>query len=475
VLNESDASSGGVPGFLRRHIILILVVVAVLGGGAWFVHRAKQQNAQNTRPQFGRNNPNNVVAVSVGTVQTGDIVVRVPALGAVTALTTVTVQSQISGYLQSVNFKEGQLVPKGYLLAQVDPRPYEASLAQAKATLARDEALLTDARLDMKRYEDLLKQDSIAEQQIDTQRATVGQDEGNVAADQAAVRTAELNLNYTHITAPVAGRVGLRQIDPGNYVTPSTAIVVVTQLQPMSVVFAVPEDNVDDIMKQLHAGATLPVEAYSRNDATKVAEGALSTTDNEIDTSTGTLKLRALFDNKDLALFPGQFVNVKLVLNTLKDQIVMPTAAARQGAPNGVQSAFVYLVNQQDNTVSVRPVVLGTMDGERVVVKSGLEPNDVVVTEGGDRLRDGATVQLPEATSAELAKAQAQKQAQDKLEEQSQADFEKSLTPQQRKRFESMSPEQRKRFEAFRRRRGNGNFGPPGGFRGPPGGGPPPG
>ena len=469
MLNESDASSGGVLGFLRRHAVLILVVVALLGGGFWFVHRARQQSAQSVRPQFGRNNPNNVVAVSVATVQRGDIVVRVPALGAVTALTTVTVQSQIAGYLQSVNFKEGQLVPKGYLLAQVDPRPYEASLAQSKANLARDQALLTDARLDMKRYEDLLKQDSIAEQQIDTQRATVGQDEGNVAADEAAVKTAELNLNYTHVTAPVAGRVGLRQVDPGNYVTAATALVVVTQLEPMSVIFAVPEDNVEDIMMQLKAGAALPVEAWSRNDSAKVADGAVAATDNQIDSTTGQLKLRALFDNKDLALFPGQFVNIKLVLNTLKDQVMMPTAAARQGAPNGVQSSFVYLVNP-NNTVSVRTVVLGVIDGEHVVVKSGLEPSDVVVTEGGDRLRDGANVQLPEATAAELAKNQADKS---KEEEQSTAAFEQSLSPELRKRYESMTPEQRKRFETFRKRRNSGGFGPPGGFGGPPGGRPP--
>ena len=461
MLNESTS---GPLAFVRRHRFIFIAAIIVLGGGAWFIHHAKQQNAANTRPQF--NFRNNAMAVSVATVQQGDIVVRIPALGAVTALTTVTVQTQISGVMQEVAFKEGQLVQKGQFLAQIDPRPYEAALAQAKANLARDQALLADARLDLKRYEDLVKQDSISTQTLDTQRATVGQDEGNVAADEAAIKTAELNLNYTHITSPVAGRVGLRQVDPGNYVSPGQAngLVVVTQLTPMSVLFSVPEDNVADLFKQLHDGAKLVVEASDRTDAHQIATGYLDTTDNQIDNTTGTLKLRALFDNKDLALFPGQFVNINLVLNTLKDQVVIPTAAVRRGAPNGVQSAFVYLVNS-NNTVSVRPVNLGQVDGERVVVKDGVSLNDVVVTDGGDRLRDGAQVQLPDATAAEVAKARALKPKDDTA----------GFRPGPGFNPANMTPEQRKRFEAFRKRRQQqGGFNPSGGgFRGPPGGGPP--
>ena len=442
MLNESDH---GPVAFLRRHRFILIAAIALAAGAIWFFHHAKQQNAANTRPQF--NFRANAMAVSVATVQSGDIVVRIPALGAVTALTTVTVQSQVSGVMQEVAFKEGQLVTKGQFLAQIDPRPYEAALAQAKATLARDQALLANAKLDLQRYEDLVKQDSIATQTLDTQRATVGQDEGTVAADQAAVKTAELNLAYTHVTSPVAGRVGLRQVDPGNYVTPgqSGGLVVVTQLQPMSALFSVPEDNVADIFKQLKDGVSLAVEASDRTDRHQIATGHLNTTDNQIDSTTGTLKLRALFDNADLALFPGQFVNISLVLTTLKDQVVIPTAAVRRGAPNGVQSAFVYVVNA-NNTVSVRPVALGQVDGEREIVKSGLEVGDVVVTDGGDRLRDGAQVQLPEATAAEIAKG-------------------RTLKPK-----DDSGP--------GRRHRRPGGFGPPGGgppggFR--PGGGPPPG
>lgn len=440
---ETDVSTSSKSvAFLRRHWLLIAIVLVLLLGGAWFLRRAKEQNAANTRPQF--NFRTNAVAVSVATVKQGDIVVRIPGLGTVTPLTTVTVKAQISGIMQKVNFKEGQMVKKGELLAVIDPRPYEAALDQIKATLARDEALLADAQLDMKRYEDLIKQDSVSQQQVDTQRATVGQDMGNVASDRAQVKTAELNLAYTQVTSPIDGRIGLRQIDPGNYVTPGDAngIVVVTQLQPISVLFTVPEDNVPDIMRQIKAGGSLSVEASGRSDQQHLADGKLSTTDNVIDTTTGTLKLRASFDNADLVLFPGQFVNVSLVVTTLKDQMVIPSAAVRRGAPDGVQSAFVYLVNA-NNTVSVRPVQLGVVDGDNQAVRSGLELNDVVVTDGGDRLREGAAVELPETTAAEVAKARAQAQAERKTQ--------------------ARSP-------GFRKRKGGFN-GPPGGYGGGYGGG----
>jgi len=461
VLNESDpetpVSSSGPWAFLRRHRFLIIVGVVLIGGGAWFLHHAKVQNAASTRATF--NFRNNAVAVSVATVKTGDIVVRIPGLGTVTPLTTVTVRAQVNGIMQRVNFKEGQMVKKGDLLAVIDPRPFEATLAQAKATLARDEAALADAQLNLKRYEDLIKEDSVSQQQVDTQRATVGQNAGTVASDRAQVQTAQLNLAYTQITSPIDGRIGLRQVDPGNYVTSGDAngVVVVTQLHPISVLFTVPEDNVPNIMRQIKAGATLTVEATGRSDATHLADGHLSTTDNVIDTTTGTLKLRAEFDNSDGALFPGQFVNVSLLVTTLKDQIVMPAAAVRRGAPDGVQSAFVYLVNP-NNTVSVRPVVLGVVDGETQAVRSGVEANDVVVTDGGDRLREGAQVELPDTTAAEVAKARTQAQAQHKAEA-------------------GKFPNGAGRF---RRRNGQGGppggfGGPPGGFGGPPGGGRPPG
>jgi membrane fusion protein, multidrug efflux system len=424
--------------------MLIIIALLLVLGGAWFLHRAKQQNAANVRPT-GFFNRNNAVAVSIATVKKGDITVRIPGIGNVTALTTVTVKTQVTGILEKVNFKEGDMVKKGQLIAVIDPRPYEAALAQAKANLARDAAQLADARLDMKRYEDLIKEDSVSQQQVDTQRATVGQNEGTVASDKAAVQTAQLNLAYTQITAPVDGRIGLRQVDPGNYVTPgdTNGIVVVTQLHPISVLFTVPEDNVPNLMREVKAGAALPVEALTRDLKEHLADGSLSNTDNVIDVTTGTLKLRAQFDNSDGALFPGQFVNVSLVMTTLKDQLIVPSAAVRRGAPDGVQAAFVYVVNA-NNTVSVRPVVLGVVDGETQAVKSGVEVDDVVVTDGGDRLRDGAQVQLPDATAAEVAKARAQAQSEHKNE---------SKLPNGR-------------------RRRNGQGGPPGGGR-PPGGGPP--
>jgi len=451
VLNESDpdtnaTSTTGPLAFLRRHRMLIVIVIVLAVGGVWFLHRAKEQNAANVRPT-GFFNRNNAVAVSVATVRKGDIPVRIPGIGNVTALTTVTLKTLVTGIMEKVNFKEGQLVKKGDLVALIDARPYEAALAQAKANLTRDEALLADAHLDMKRYEDLMKQDSISSQTVDTQRATVGQDEGTVASDKAAVKTAELNLAYCRIESPVDGRIGLRQVDPGNYVTPGDAngIVVVTQLHPISVLFTVPEDNVPNIMRAVKSGATLAVDASTRDNLEHLADGTLSNTDNLIDVTTGTLKLRAEFDNSDGALFPGQFVNVSLLVTTLDDQLLVPAAAIRRGAPDGVQSAFVYVVNS-DNTVAVRPVVLGVADGETQAVKSGVKVNDIVVTDGGDRLRDGASVQLPDATAAEVAKARAQAQAEHKNEP---------------------------KFPNGRRRRnGQGGFGPPGGGR-PPGGGPP--
>ena len=286
----------------------------------------------------------------------------------------------------------------GDFLAQIDPRPYQAALDQAEGNLQRDQALLANARLDLKRYQDILAQGLIAKQQLDTQQALVLQYQGTVVTDQALVSAARLNLKYTHIVAPVSGRVGLRQVDVGNYVTAGDAngIVVVTQLQPVSVIFPMPEDNLAAIQKRLHAGAVLTVEAYDRANTTKLADGSLQSLDNQIDTSTGTIKMRAVFDNQDGSLFANQFVNIRLLREVLKDQVIIPIAAVQHGAPNGVNGTFVYLVGA-DRTVSVRPIVLGAADGERVGVASGLKVGDVVVTEGGDRLRDGAPVSLPQA------------------------------------------------------------------------------
>jgi membrane fusion protein, multidrug efflux system len=390
----------------KRALIIGVALLLV----AFLVFRAVHRSAPETGSrgfagQFaGAAGP---VAVSVARATSGDITVRIPALGTVTPLATVTVKTQVSGQLQKIAFTEGQLVHAGDFLAQIDPRPYQAALDQAKGNLARDEAQLGSARLDLQRYQDLIKDDAVSQQQLDQQRATVNQFIGTVEADKASVSSAAVNLAYTHIVAPVTGRVGLRQVDAGNYVTPGDAngIVVITQLQPISVIFPVPEDDVPDILKRLHGGSTLQVEAYDRADRRQLAVGKLLTLDNQIDTTTGTVKLRALFDNHDGTLYPNQFVNVQLLVNTLHGQTVIPEAAVRRGAPNGVVSTFVYLV-KPDSTVSVRPVTLGVLDGDRVAVTSGLSVGDTVVTEGGDRLRDGAEVLLPGAQPpAQAAKA----------------------------------------------------------------------
>jgi membrane fusion protein, multidrug efflux system len=390
----------GFKAFIVRHwkALLVTLVIVLLMIAFTIYLRHKQPIAPPAGGRFGQNGP---VAVAVATAVAGDIQVKIPALGTVTPLATITVRTQISGPLQRIYFTEGQFVRQGDALAQIDPRPFEAALQQMQGNLKRDQALLADAKLDLKRYEGLVKEDSIAEQQLDTQRALVDQYIGTIESDEGQVNTAKVNLIYTHIVAPVTGRVGLRQVDQGNYVTPGDAngIVLINQLQPITVIFPIPEDNVSAVMKRLHDGATLTAEAYDRTNSTKIADGKLLTADNTIDVTTGTVKLRAQFDNKDNGLFPNQFVNIQLLQEVLANQIIIPNAAVRRGAPNGVTSTFVYVANG-DNTVSVRPVTLGVVDGERVAATAGLKAGEVVVTEGGDRLRDGAAIILPGAPAA---------------------------------------------------------------------------
>ncbi len=420
--NETNASADPPQSFFRRYRVVLIVVIAFVVLVLLVLRHHQQQQALAALEGGGPagasgrgaglggggagggrragGGPNSAVAVTVASVVSGDIEVRIPALGTVTPLATVTVRPQVSGILTKIAFQEGQLVKAGQFLAEIDPRPYQAALEQANGNLRRDQALLADARLDLTRFEELIKEDSVAQQQLDTQRALVDQYVGTLESDRAAVKTAQINLEYTHIGSPVTGRVGLRQVDQGNYVTPgdTNGIVVVTELQPISAIFAVPEDNVNTLMKQMQASVALTAEAYDRGNSSKIAEGTVKTVDNQIDTTTGTIKLRAVFDNKDGLLFANQFVNIQLVVNVLHDQTVMPGAAVHRGAPDGVVSTFVYLVNTADSTVSVRPITLGVIDGERVAVTKGLQPGDVVVTEGGDRLRDGAAVLLPANT-----------------------------------------------------------------------------
>jgi multidrug efflux system membrane fusion protein len=372
----------------RKGSILTSIIVLLLVGGVVWWTRQQQVPQQSPAAAGGRGGgaPMSIVPETVGK---GDIGINLNALGTVTSLATVTIRTQISGYLIKVVFKEGDEVKKGDLLAEIDSRPYEAALAQQRGQLARDEALLKGAQVDLARYQGLAAQNAVPRQQLDTQTALVAQDEGTVEADRAMVKAAEVNLAYTKIVSPLDGRVGLRLVDQGNYVTPGDAngLVVITQIAPISVLFTVPEDNLPAIAKRLQAGATLPVTAMDRGGATKLADGSLQTFDSQIDPTTGTIKLRANFPNDTKTLYPNQFVNARLLLDTHKDAVTMSTAATQRGVPG----TFVYLVNS-DSTVSVRAVKLGAIDADRVEVLSGLQTGDHVVIDGADKLREGAKV-----------------------------------------------------------------------------------
>ena len=337
---------------------------------------------------------NGVIPVMATSARAGDISVRLDALGTVTPLATVIVRPQLSGYLTQIAFTEGQVVKKGDFLAQIDPRPYQIALEQAQGQLARDQALLKNAYLDLARYQKLSSQDSIARQQVDTQQSLVQQYKGTILSDQAQVDTANLDLDYCHITAPVTGRVGLRQVDQGNYVQTgdTNGLVVITQIQPITVIFTIPEDNIPIVQQEVQAGHTLSVVAYDRSGAIKLATGNLGTLDNQIDTATGSVKLRAQFDNTDSALFPNQFVNVNLLVRTEHAQAIVPMAAIQHGASN----TFVYLV-KADKTVAAQPVTTGTTSGDDVSVTSGLKAGDQVVIDGVDQLRDGSKVLVTDA------------------------------------------------------------------------------
>ncbi|HXQ41815.1 MAG TPA: MdtA/MuxA family multidrug efflux RND transporter periplasmic adaptor subunit [Candidatus Udaeobacter sp.] len=374
------------PSRLRRILWIAVVVLALAEAFVWYQGRQSSQTAATARS--AATPPSPVVAAAAAK---GDVDIAVNGLGTVTPLATVTVRTQIAGQLQQIAFTEGQDVEKGDFLALVDPRPYQAALDQLQGQLLKDQALLQGAEVDLARFEKLSAQNSIARQQVDDQHYLVLQYEGTVKSDQAQVANAQLNLTYCHIVAPVAGRVGLRQVDQGNYVQTSdtNGIVVITELHPISVIFTLPEDDLPPILKRLGAGATLPVTAYDRSQSEKLADGVLNTLDNQIDTTTGTVKLRAQFDNKDESLFPNQFVNVRLLVDVLKGAVVIPTAAIQRGAPG----TFVYLIGA-DNKVSVRKIILGPIDGERAAVQSGLGIGDRVVIDGADKLREGAAVVL---------------------------------------------------------------------------------
>ncbi len=328
-------------------------------------------------------------SVGAATAALSNIRVIVNALGTVTPIATVTVQTQINGQLTDVGFTEGQLVKKGDFLAQIDARPYEILKAQNEGQLAHDQGLLAQAQMDLTRYQTLAQQNSIARQQAEDQVFIVQQYQGSVKQDQATVDTEALNIAYCHIVSPVTGRVGLRLVDPGNYVqtSSSSGLAVVTQLQPITVIFSVSEDNLPEIMPQFNGGTPLVVTAYDRANLHELATGQVSAVDNQIDTTTGTVRIRAQFDNADNALFPNQFVNARLLVETLQNAVGVPTSAIQRGSPG----AYVYVINA-DSTVSVRTIVTGAVDGDKTAVTSGLTAGERVVTDGTDRLRDGMHV-----------------------------------------------------------------------------------
>jgi multidrug efflux system membrane fusion protein len=375
-----------------RGLIILIVLLGAAAGASWYLwpKHATQTAGNNGAP--GRAGATPPQPVGAATIDKGDIRIILNELGTVTSLDTVTVLTQISGQLTQIGFQEGQVVKQGDFLAQIDPRPYQAALEQAQGTLAHDQGLLEQAKADLKRFQTLGRQDSIAQQQLDDQKYLVEQVTGTVQTDQGTVDNARLNLAYCRIVSPIDGQVGLRQVDQGNYVqtSASSALVVLTQMQPISVLFSVPEDNISDIIQQVRGGATLSVEAYDRANVKKLATGTLGTLDNQIDTTTGTVKLRALFANPDEQLYPNQFVNARLLVSTMQNTVRVPVPAVQRGEPG----TYVYVINA-NSTVSVRPIKVGPTDGGYMAVLSGLQVGEKVVTDGTDRLRDGAPVIVP--------------------------------------------------------------------------------
>ncbi|WP_313700446.1 MdtA/MuxA family multidrug efflux RND transporter periplasmic adaptor subunit [Pantoea sp.] len=398
---------------VMKKTLIVLALIAVAAGGyyAWQRHAQPQSSSQTDSPtprggKGGDGARRPLAPVQAATATRQSVPQYLSGLGTVTAANTATVRSRVNGDLLAIHFTEGQQVNAGDLLAEVDPRPYQVALTQAQGQLAKDQATLANARRDLARFEKLAKTSLVSQQELDTQRSLVSETLGTLKADEGGVASAQLNLTYSRITAPIAGRVGLKQVDVGNYVTSgdTTGIVVITQTHPIDVVFTLAENSISAILTAQKSGQSLLVEAWDRSNQNLIASGKLLSLDNQIDVTTGTIKIKARFDNQDDTLFPNQFVNVRLKVNTLQDAVVIPPAALQMGN----EGHFVWVVNS-DNKVSKKSVVAGLQDSEKVVVSAGLEAGERVVTDGLDRLTEGAKVEIvapqsnaPRATRATL-------------------------------------------------------------------------
>lgn len=386
---DLDDKAQARPAPQRRWLFGLVLCLVAAAGVYFYVVRA-----QSATEKQGKGRPAYTPVVEAAAATRGDVPVFIGALGTVTPLNTVTVKSRVDGQLVEVRYREGQMVKQGELLARIDPRPFQVQLTQAQGQMARDQALLNNARLDLKRYRELADQDLIPRQQYDSQQALVSQYEGVVKTDQGLIDSARLNLAYCEIAAPIAGRVGLRLVDAGNMVHANDAggVVVITQLEPIGVIFAIPQDDLPRVMAKFRAGERLPALIFDRDQKRKLGAGQLVTLDNQIDTATGTVKLKAELPNADHGLFPNQFVNVRLLVESISGAVIAPAAAIQRG-PRG---AFVYVI-KEDQTVEMRLVKLGHNSNGTVVIDQGLAPGDKVVVDGAERLRDGIAVEVKSA------------------------------------------------------------------------------
>ena len=395
---------------IKTSLIIVAVLAAVAGGYYWWQHPAapsQQPQAEGQQPRGrspGEAGRRPLAPVQAASATSESVPWYLSGLGTVTAANTVTVRSRVDGQLMALHFQEGQQVAAGALLAEIDPRPYQVALTQAQGQLAKDQATLANARRDLSRYEKLAKTSLVSQQELDTQRSLVSETLGTLKADEGNVASAQLNLTYSRITAPISGRVGLKQVDVGNYISSgdTTGLVVITETHPIDVVFSVAENNISQILNAQKNGQPLTVEAWDRSNQTLLTRGTLLSIDNQIDVTTGTIKLKARFNNSDDALFPNQFVNARLKVDTLQDAVVIPSAALQMSN----DGHFVWVVNSEDK-VSKKRVTAGLQDSQKVVINAGLDAGDRVVTDGLDRLTEGATVEIvaPQSTATHSTRA----------------------------------------------------------------------